>query len=169
MDLDPDESVRFLRTELYELLDDLKELKFSSVDEFSRFQGTTRDDRAPAQIQIQTLRRQKDSMSNLKTRLIEKFKTSSCTPSLMGSAHSPGGIPSSSPAPQPSAPQQGPGFPYEVSIPLTELFLGGTYLYEQCLYQMANFCTMALSKAGTAEYRKGTNNIRPGNVFSRNR
>ncbi len=111
-------------------------------------------------------------MSNLKTRLIEKFKTSSCSPSLMGSAPSPGGIPvhrQATPAPQLSAPQQGPGFPYEVSIPLTELLLGGTYLYAQCLYQMVNSCTIALSKDGTAEYRQGTNNIRPGNVFSRKR
>jgi hypothetical protein len=116
MDSDPDEIVRDLRTELYELLDDLKELKHSGVDEFLE---TTRDDEAPAQIQIQTLRRQKDRMSNLKTRLIEKSKTSSCAPLLMGSAPSPGDIPSSSLAPQPSAPPQGPGFPYEVSIPLT--------------------------------------------------
>ncbi len=33
MDSDPDETVLDLRTELYELLDDLKELKFSWVDE----------------------------------------------------------------------------------------------------------------------------------------
>jgi hypothetical protein len=37
MDSDPDETVRDLRTELYELLDDLKELKYSCVDEFARF------------------------------------------------------------------------------------------------------------------------------------
>ncbi len=33
---------------------------------------------------------------------------------------------------------------------------------------MANSCTIALSKAGTAEYRRGTNSIRPGIFFSRN-
>ena len=99
MDSDPDETVLDLRTELYELLDDLKELKFSWVDDFARWMETMRG--APAQSQIQALRRQKDCMSNLKTRLIEKSKTSSCAPSLMGSAPSPGHIPSSSPAPQP--------------------------------------------------------------------
>jgi hypothetical protein len=88
MDSDPDKTVRDLRTELYELLDDLKEIKYSGVDGFARFLETTRDDEALAQIQIQTLRRQKDRMSNLKTRLIEKSKTSSCAPSLMGSAPS---------------------------------------------------------------------------------
>ena len=51
MDLDPDESVRDLRTELYELLDDLKELKFSGVDEFARWMETTRDDGSAYQLQ----------------------------------------------------------------------------------------------------------------------
>jgi hypothetical protein len=109
MDSDPDETVLDLRTELYELLDDLKELKFSGVDDFARWMETMRG--APAQSQIQKLRRQKDRMSNLKTRLIEYSKPSSCAPSLMGSAPSPGDIPSS------SAPQQGPEFPYGLNIP----------------------------------------------------
>jgi hypothetical protein len=34
MDSNPDETVLDLRTEVYELLDDLKELKFSCVDDF---------------------------------------------------------------------------------------------------------------------------------------
>jgi hypothetical protein len=72
MDWDPDETVCYLRTELHELLDDMKELKYSSVDEFARWMETTRDDEAYAQIQIKKPQRQKDSMSNLKTRLIEK-------------------------------------------------------------------------------------------------
>jgi hypothetical protein len=70
---------------------------------------------APAQSQIQKLRKQKDRMSDLKTRLIENSKPSSCAPSLMGSAPSPGDIPSS------SAPQQGPEFPYELNIPKTRM------------------------------------------------
>jgi hypothetical protein len=37
MDSDPDETVLDLRTELYELLNDLKELKFSGVDDFARW------------------------------------------------------------------------------------------------------------------------------------
>jgi hypothetical protein len=68
MDSDPDETVRDLRTEVYELLDDLKELKYSGVDGFARFLETTRDDEATAQIQIQTLRRQKDRTSNPENR-----------------------------------------------------------------------------------------------------
>ncbi len=32
--------------------------------------------------------------------------------------------------------------------------LRGTYLYEPCLYQMADSCTIELFKAGTAEYRQ---------------
>ncbi len=63
----------------------MKELKYSCVDEFARWIETTHDDEASAQIQIQTLLRHKDHLSNLKTRLIEKSKTSSCAPSLMGS------------------------------------------------------------------------------------
>ncbi len=74
MDSDPDETVCYLRTELYELLDNMKELKYSSscVDEFAKWMETTCDNEAHAQIQIQKLLRQKDRMSNLKTRLIEK-------------------------------------------------------------------------------------------------
>jgi hypothetical protein len=41
MDSDPDETVLDLRTELYELLDDLKELKFSGVDDFARWMETS--------------------------------------------------------------------------------------------------------------------------------
>ncbi len=69
MDSDPEGTVRILRSELYELLDGLKVLKYSCVDEFSRFLETTHNDEAHAQ--IQKLQRQKDCMSNLKTRLIE--------------------------------------------------------------------------------------------------
>jgi hypothetical protein len=75
----------------------MKKLKQSCVDEFARWMETTCDYEAHAQIQIKKLWRQKDSMSNLETRLIEKSKTSSCTPSLMGSAPLPGEIPSSLP------------------------------------------------------------------------
>jgi hypothetical protein len=65
---DPDETVRDLRFELYGLLDDLKELQFSGVDEFASFMETTRDDEAHAQ--IQKLQRQKDRVINMKAHLM---------------------------------------------------------------------------------------------------
>ncbi len=37
MDSDPDETVLDLRTDLYGLLDDLEELRFSWVDDFARW------------------------------------------------------------------------------------------------------------------------------------
>jgi hypothetical protein len=43
---DPDETVRDLRFELHELLDDLKELKLGGADELARFLETTHDDEA---------------------------------------------------------------------------------------------------------------------------
>ncbi len=82
MGSDPDETVRDLRTELFESLDDLHKKTFRGVDEFARFLETTRDDETHAQ--IPKLWRQRDSMQLLKTRLIDKLKTSSFAPSPMG-------------------------------------------------------------------------------------
>jgi hypothetical protein len=136
---DPDETVRDLRFELHELLNDLKELKFGSADEIAGFLETTRDDEAHAQ--IQKLQRQKDRVSILKARLIEKSNTNSFAPSLKGSAPSPGDIPSHSslPARQQWAPQQSSEFPYKACISLTtQTYLKAariaTFLYDNlCL------------------------------------
>jgi hypothetical protein len=123
MDSDPVDIVFDLRTELHELVDDLRELKFGGVDEFTRFLEAARDDEAQAQ--IPKLRKMKDRIQLLKTRLIEKSRTSSFAPlrgdmrhmpssspaksrlifapSPMGSAPLQGDMPSSSPAPHPEA------------------------------------------------------------------
>ena len=67
MDSDPVDIVFDLRTELHELVDDLRELKFGGVDEFTRFLEAARDDEAHAQ--IPKLRKMKDRIQLLKTRL----------------------------------------------------------------------------------------------------
>ena len=77
-----------LRTEMFELVDDLMELKFGGVDEFTRFLEAARDDETHAQ--IPKLRKMKDRIQLLKTRLIEKSRTSSFAPLR-------GDMPSSSP------------------------------------------------------------------------
>jgi hypothetical protein len=41
MDSDPDEAVRYSRTERFELRDDLHKLNFRGVDEFARFLENT--------------------------------------------------------------------------------------------------------------------------------
>jgi hypothetical protein len=46
MDSDPDGTEFDLIAELFELLDDLKELKYSCVDDFARFLETMCDDEA---------------------------------------------------------------------------------------------------------------------------
>ena len=43
---DPSETVFNLRAEMFELLHDLKDLKYSCVDDFARFLEITRDDEA---------------------------------------------------------------------------------------------------------------------------
>jgi hypothetical protein len=72
MDSDPDGFVFDLRAELFELLDDLKELKYSCVHDVVGFLENTRDDEAHAL--ISKLRRKKDRMQLLKTHLIENLR-----------------------------------------------------------------------------------------------
>jgi hypothetical protein len=84
MDSDPDAVVFGLRAELFELLDEMKELKYSCADDVARFLETTHDDEAHAL--IPKLRKKKVRMQLLKTRLIETSKNSSFAQSLMGSA-----------------------------------------------------------------------------------
>ena len=57
---DPDEIMFDLRREMFELLDDLKELNYSGADDFARYLETTRDNEAPAQ--IPKLLKKKDQM-----------------------------------------------------------------------------------------------------------
>jgi hypothetical protein len=63
MDSDPGETAFNLREELFELLHDLKDLKYSCVDDFARFLEITRDDEARAL--IPKLRKQEDHMQFL--------------------------------------------------------------------------------------------------------
>ncbi len=105
-----------LRAELFELLDELKELKYSCVDGVAQLLDswkvveTTRCNEAYAL--IPNLRKKKVRMQLLKTRFIEKSKTSPFA--------SQEDIPNSSPAPRPSATQQSLGFTYEACITMQE-------------------------------------------------
>ena len=68
MDSDPDLIVFKLRSEMFELVGDLRKLEFEGVDKFTEFLERTRD--AEAQTQIPKLQAMKDHMQLLKTRLI---------------------------------------------------------------------------------------------------
>ncbi len=72
MDSDPDATVYDLRAGLFELLDELKEIKYSCVDDVARFLETTRDDEARAL--IPKLRKKKVWMQLLRIRLIKKVQ-----------------------------------------------------------------------------------------------
>lgn len=58
---------------------------------------------------------------------------------------------------------------YRKADHLPQPFLGGIYLYEQCMYTLADSCTLALSKGGTGAVQASMNSIPQGNTLSRER
>ena len=161
MDSDPDFIVFKLRSEMFELVGDLRKLEFEGVDEFTRFLERTRD--AEAQTQIPKLQAMKDHMQLLKTRIIEKSRASSfaplrgdtrhmpssspatakprllsSAPSPMGSAPLQGDKPSSWPAKELEAPQRPQLFTYAIGAPITQktydsLARMATFLYDHLI------------------------------------
>ena len=143
MDSDPDFIVFKLRSEMFELVGDLRKLEFEGVDEFTRFLERTRD--AQAQTQIPKLQAMKDHMQLLKTRIIEKSRASSFAPLRGDTRHMPSSSPatakprllSSAPSPMGSAPLQGdkpsswPAKELEV-LPGSELCPGYTLSPRKC-------------------------------------